>query len=376
MESKSSHLLNGLAFKQGYEKSELFHKYLKALAFEKRIPLVGTFELTPRCTLDCTMCYVHLNESQMLHSEIGAEQWISLIDEACDSGMLYAVLTGGECLLYPGFKKIYEHLQSRGVFITVLTNGTLLNEEMAMWIAERRPERVQISVYGSSPEGYKNVTGNAEAFYKVDKAIDLLIEFKIPFNLAVTVSKQMVPDFENILRYCNSKKEGSARVNSCPFESREETKRTFTDFAPSLEEQVEVFKIQRRILEEGFIKSSDEAFFEEHRTKKQPNLPETGIVCMAGRYGFSINWDGKMLPCSTFDFAGCFPFDEGFSSAWQNMNKKCIEYRNPVECIGCDYYGTCRFCPSGHYMKVGEGRANPDVCAEGRRMVKENIRTL
>ena len=38
---------------------ELFSTVLFAKADKLGIPLSGTFELTPRCNLDCKMCYIH-----------------------------------------------------------------------------------------------------------------------------------------------------------------------------------------------------------------------------------------------------------------------------------------------------------------------------
>lgn len=366
--------LDCLGDKSAQGKFHAFSEYLKRKAREQGVPLEGLFELTPRCTLNCAMCYVHLSASQMKREELTMEEWLFLMDEACDAGMLYATLTGGECLLHPGFRQIYTHLQERGVLVTVLTNGTLLDEDTVSWLARRPPQRVQISLYGSSPAGYEAVTGSADAFSKVDRAIDRVQRAGIALDLAVTASKQMMPDFEKILRYAQKKGIYRCRVNPCPFESREETERQFEDYAPSLDEQVEIFRIQRKLYDEAT--KADGVYETPSTSRIYSTLPEKGIICSAGRSSFSINWEGKMLPCSVFDFAGGHPIKEGFRNVWQNMNQRCAAYRNPVECVGCEYFKVCRFCPAGHYLKVGEGHANPAVCAESRRMVQERIRFL
>lgn len=377
-----SQLLDKLTSKEGYEKSKVFYQYLRETAFEKGLPLIGSFELTPRCNLDCKMCYVHLNNEQMKHNELTTEQWISLIDEACDAGMIYATMTGGECLLYPGFKKIYEHLQSLGVLITILTNGTLLDEQMVAWIAARSPQRVQISVYGSSPKGYETVTGNADAFYKVDHAIDLVKKAGIPFNLAITVSKQMFNDFEATLKYCRSKEPLNCDVNTFPFEARKETGRDYANYSLSLDEQVEIFKIRLRIAGKEFIPFACEGELMERSGyigSEREVLKEEktiGIPCTAGRVMFSINWDGRMLACNTFGFAEAFPLKDGFNTAWDYINKRSCEYNMPSECFKCVYKSVCMPCPAVHWLYAGEGELNPRVCEEGKRMALEGIRKL
>lgn len=373
-----SELLGRLAAKEGYEKTKTFYQYLRKASFEKGVPLFGLFELTPKCNLDCKMCYVHLSAGQMKHEGLTTEEWIRLADEAFRGGMLYATLTGGECLMYPGFKKIYEHLQSLGVLVTILTNGTLLDEELVEWIAARSPRRLQISVYGSSPEGYEAVTGSAEAFYKVDRAIDLVKKAGIPFSLAITVPRQMVKDFRELYQYCKAKEPSACHVNPWPFEARAETGREYEKYAPTLDEQVEIFRIIKEYREETTEDDLCEGQAYEKRggERDAPTCPEKGITCMAGRNSFSIKWDGRMLPCNIFDFAGSYPLEGGFLNSWKNINRSCKEYLNAVECVGCEYYGVCRSCPAGHYMQMGQGHANPAVCAEGKRMVAEKLRFL
>ena len=349
---------------------------LKYKAWQQGVPLTGLFELTPRCTLDCEMCYVHLTQNQIPHPELDTAQWLSLMEQACDEGMMFATLTGGECLLYPGFRDLYQYLADRGVLVTVLTNGTLLDEEWVSWLSDRTPQRVQISVYGSTPEACKGVTGSSGAFDKVDRGIELLRKYNIPFELAITVSRNLVEDFENILRYCLQKEPRNCIVNSCPFDARPETERKFSDYAPTLDQQVDIFRIQMSVFTDVFNSKRDTLMQRPRHTRENPRISPSGISCSAGRNSFSITWEGKMLPCSVFDYAGVYPLRDGFAASWKLLNKSCLGYVNPDACGTCTYYNACRFCPAGHYMRVGEGLAEPSVCAEAHRMVAEGIRVL
>ena len=55
---------------------------------KNQIPVSPYFELTPRCTLDCKMCYVHLTREQMGdRRELTAEQWNQIADEAVKAGI-------------------------------------------------------------------------------------------------------------------------------------------------------------------------------------------------------------------------------------------------------------------------------------------------
>ena len=53
------------------------------------IPVCGTFELTPRCNLQCKMCYIRLTPEQMnpIGRELTATEWLHLARQAHAAGM-------------------------------------------------------------------------------------------------------------------------------------------------------------------------------------------------------------------------------------------------------------------------------------------------
>ena len=67
-------------------------------AREHDTPICGDFELTPLCNLDCRMCYVHLADPAVKARMLTGDQWISLMGQAIERGMLIALLTGGEAM--------------------------------------------------------------------------------------------------------------------------------------------------------------------------------------------------------------------------------------------------------------------------------------
>ena len=164
----------------------VWKKQMIASATPTKTPVCATFELTPRCNLDCKMCYIHNKESNAMgDKELSTEAWKRIFDEAYDCGMMFATLSGGECLLRKDFKELYLHLWNRGVFLTVFTNGILLDEEYVAFFKTYKPRNVQISLYGSSEAGYEQVTGH-RGFAKAVAAIRSLMECGITVQVAVT----------------------------------------------------------------------------------------------------------------------------------------------------------------------------------------------
>ena len=149
------------------------------------------------------MCYVHLKENQIKEhgAELSKDEWLRIAREAKDLGMLYLTLTGGDNFVRPDFKELYEELSNMGFLITLMTNGSMINESVMEWVSASPPFRMNITVYGSNNQVYKDVCGIEDGFDRVDHAIDLIRSSKIPLSLTATIIKQNYADLPNIYEY-------------------------------------------------------------------------------------------------------------------------------------------------------------------------------
>ena len=353
--------------------SSAFFAYLLDKATRLGTPLVGTLELTPRCTLDCSMCYVHLQPHQMHCPELSTEQWLALISQAYDAGMLFARVTGGECMLHPGFREICQALFDRGVIVSILTNGTLVDEAMVDWLARCPVKCVQVSVYGSSPEAYGAVTGHPEAFARINRALTLLKEAGVRFTTPITLSKQIAPDFLNTVRYCHSKGSLHTAVSPNPFPARPETGRQSKDFCLLVDDEVTLLKQYYDLMGVSYTPCAlDGAMLE-----PSSNIPRNGMACRAGRSAFTISWDGWMLPCNAVFWMKANPLLGGFEKAWHEIYGSVVEFQYPNECSRCKLQSVCVPCPVTHYDAAARQiRLNEDVCHETQKLVTAGIRRL
>lgn len=143
-----------------------------AMATEKKVPLYGVLELLPLCNLNCDMCYVRMSREEM--EEVGRlrtmEEWTKTAEDMMKAGTLFVLLTGGEPLLYPHFRELYQKLRELGMIITINTNGTLIDEAWADFFAENKPRRINITLYGASNETYERLCHYPGGFDKAAKA--------------------------------------------------------------------------------------------------------------------------------------------------------------------------------------------------------------
>jgi MoaA/NifB/PqqE/SkfB family radical SAM enzyme len=87
-----------------------------------RVPLNVMLALTDRCTGNCSYCQLPARKSP----EMSTEEILRLIDQAADGGCQRIGLWGGEPLLRDDIGAIIRKARSRGIFVTVDTNGHLV----------------------------------------------------------------------------------------------------------------------------------------------------------------------------------------------------------------------------------------------------------
>lgn len=358
---------------QGITDHRRYHAVRKFLNFKaraKNLPISGSFELTPLCNLDCKMCYVHLNKAQMQGASLlTVDQWRSIMQQAIDSGMIYARLTGGECLTYPGFRELYSFLHSKGVETAILTNGLLMDADMVQFLTEHPPAAVQITLYGASDDAYERVTGQ-RAFHRVLENIRRLNAAGIPLQIAVTPSSYML-DGEEIIRLLHQ--EGLVyAINAGLMPPREDTGRGLAD--AGLDAYVSMLKLQHALKGQSIEAECDP------ESLPDPGGTQTGVTrgvrCGAGRSGFAVDWQGQMRPCNTFPAEPADVLALGFTEAWARTNHAALNYPLPTECEGCAYQVVCKHCVAEHAAQAPAGHASPGICAWGRRMVSEGLLKL
>lgn len=334
-----------------------------------RTPMAVTFELTPRCNLDCKMCYVHNQDSNaMKERELSTDTWKRVFDEAFDCGMLFATMTGGECLLRQDFKELYLHLWKKRVYMTVFTNGILLNEDYLEFFKKYPPKGVQVSLYGTSDAGYLNVTGH-RGFDKAVAAIRNLMDAGIPVQVALTPSSYMKDDYISLLRFCKENGFSYKPGEFSLIENRDDASKSdhylTTDEIVSLATQSAALKKELTPL-----------------TCEPPACGGTctdapvGLTCNAGRVVAVVSWDGRMCPCTAIPESRASVLEMSYAEAWEKTKQVADEMLLGAECVGCPYDKLCPKCPSMRLTGLHTGHCDPNVCEVTKRLVAAGAKTL
>lgn len=108
-------------------------------------PVLLSWDMTSRCNFRCQFCYIRNNNP--LSQEVKIEQAKPAIDALVSEGLFLAYLSGGECLLLEDFIEIYSYLKTKGVLVTVFTNGALINDSILDTWRRLPPSSIEITVY-------------------------------------------------------------------------------------------------------------------------------------------------------------------------------------------------------------------------------------
>lgn len=341
-----------------------------AAAKELKKPLLGHFELTARCNLDCKMCYVHnQNNAECLKRELSTEQWKRIFDEAYDCELLYATLSGGECLLRKDFKELYLHLWNKNIFVTVLSNGTLIDNEYVEFFKTYPPDMIQISLYGSSEDNYRQVTGH-HGFEKTISAILALKSANIDVRVAISPSRYMKDDFINIIQLCKEK--GFDVVNNDIMLLPNRDNPSKNDYYLSEKDIIDL-SVQRANLNKNLVPNSNTP------TPQGPMTtpPLKGLNCNAGTCLATVTWEGKMYPCiNAMVGDGPSLLEMNYLDAWNKTLYAASQVIYGAECVGCPYDKTCIKCPGFRLKDLHSGHCKPEICQLTQKLVAVGVKKL
>ena len=280
-------------------------KFFGAALGKQRFPLNGQWELTCRCNLHCVMCYTDpLNQPARILQELSTTEILRILDEIAKEGCLNLVLTGGEPLARPDFFEIYEAAHAKGIFLTVFTNGTLITEKTADRFAQFPPERIEISLHGMSRPIFEKITTGKGSFDRCLKAIDLLMERKIPLTLKTTAMTLNETEILAVKKYADRlKTAGDVR-----FRLSEKVRRRLVGFdsansssllrgraLPALDiDDVSQFQVSEDSLRK--MESQDEELIRAHLEELESS--KTPYTCASQFHSFHIDAYGRLQMCS------------------------------------------------------------------------------
>ena len=144
----------------------------EVLAFtDTRRPVIF-WNITNKCNLTCSHCYINASPDAERPNEQTLEEGKAFIDDVAEVGVPLLLFTGGEPLVSKDFWELAKYAKGKGLRTVISTNGVLITKEVA-----KRLQDVGIQYVGVSLDGMRQThdrfRGHDGAF---DAALAELVE--------------------------------------------------------------------------------------------------------------------------------------------------------------------------------------------------------
>jgi mycofactocin radical SAM maturase len=150
-------------------------------------PICLTWELTYACNLRCVHCLSASGTAQP--GELSTAEAKALIDAWAAMQVFYINIGGGEPLTRPDFRELMDYALDRRIGVKFSTNGTLIDDATADWVASRDYLDVQVSLDGATPEVNDAVRGHG-SFARAVRALERLAARGFPTKINAVVTRQ------------------------------------------------------------------------------------------------------------------------------------------------------------------------------------------
>lgn len=352
--------------------------YLYAKACRQRIPLNGTFELSPVCNFSCRMCYVRRTQKEVQNSSrpiMTLEDWRTIARQAREAGMLELLLTGGEPLLWPDFWTLYEELVDMGFLVSINTNGSLIDETAIRRFRQRPPQRVNITLYGAGDETYSRLCGISGVFSRVDDAIRGLMDAGITVKLNCSLTPENAGDLDWIVDYSRERNTVLAVATYMFPPVRRDPNQIGVNerFTPEESSRYLMRYLRRNRGEEryqGYLRSILDGYAEPPGLESDCVDPVDGrIRCRAGKASFWVTWDGWMMPCGMMTQPKTDLRKYEFPEAWKRLTEEAAAVKLSGLCDKCANREICHPCAAIAWAETGSFSGVPTYrCNAVRQM--------
>lgn len=163
-------------------------------------PFLVVWDITYACNLKCKHCYADAGKS--LDGELTTEEVKMGIDKLSNSCVPIIAFSGGEPLVRKDIFELTNYAHDKGIYVSIATNGTLINKEKAQEMRDNGVRFVQISLDGASAETHDGFRGIKGVFDKTIKGIEHCVDQGFFLNIATTATHYNYEEIPKIMDLC------------------------------------------------------------------------------------------------------------------------------------------------------------------------------
>ncbi|KML67740.1 radical SAM protein [Pectobacterium peruviense] len=312
-------------------------------------------EITSKCNERCIHCYIpHEKKIKTLDTE----NIYSLLKQCKDMNVLHITLSGGEPMLHKDFCDILKQCREYDFSVSVLTNLTLLTDEVVTEMKLNGLLGVQTSLYSTVPVIHDSITKMTGSFKKTESSILKLVENDIPLQISCPVMKQNKNCYRDVIEW--AKKYGIAVSYDYALIAEYDHSNKIIGNRLSLNEVSDVIKDKSSNDKTYLDRLKDDLINKSHVDPEDP-------ICSICSVSVCIAENGNVYPCAGWQYCVLGNILEtSLNDVWHFSRKinllRMIKRKDFPKCMQCDIKGTCSMCLvrnanedcNGDYLNVNE----------------------
>ncbi len=275
----------------------------------------------------------------------------SIIDQLCELGCVYVLLTGGELSLHPDFLDIAEYATEKGLLVNIYTNGYNISDEQLRKMIALRPNSISFSLYAADSKIHDSITGVHGSF---DRSLRTAVICKcagVDTFIKTIALKQNADSLEDLFKL--------GELYHIPVELAKLVLRSH---------------LETKCLSELRLEKSEDytkLFWLEAKYKKPLLCAKTRAedepLCSAGLYTLSVNPYGEVFPCNGLNISIGNIHEKKLTEIWKDC-EAIVRQRLPkgflsaAHCGSCENKQYCDTCPANVIGKDGNLDWDDGIC--------------
>lgn len=350
------------------------------------------WETTAGCNLRCIHCRRITVADQLTPQDLSTEDAFDMIDEIVKIGRPVFVLSGGEPLFRPDIFEIARYATNAGLPVALATNGTLVDDTVALRIKESGIKRVSISFDGPDAATHDVFRGLPGSFDAAIEGFKALRRVGLPVQINTTVANHNKAQLDSMLQLAKDLDAIGLHLFllvpvGCGLEIAEEQMINAQEYEKVLNwlydtEQSEPGLQLKGTCAPHYFRVTHTRRAEERRqglprglpasharqTNGHPNSQMHTVTkgCLAGTGVCFVSHRGEVFPCGYLPVEAGNIHAEAFGDIWQN-SPLFAQLRNPEalegKCGICQFKSLCSGCRARSYGFTGNYLAEEPFCA-------------
>ncbi|MCX6152567.1 MAG: radical SAM protein [Candidatus Kapabacteria bacterium] len=294
-------------------------------------------EITSICNERCIHCYIPHDYKV---SYIDDDLFYDVLEQCKNMKLLHLTLSGGEPMLHKNFCGFLKKCREYGFSVNVLSNLTLLNDEIIKEMKANPLLGVNTSLYSMDSNIHDEITQMKGSFDKTKKAILHLIENDIPLQISCPIMKQNKNCYKSVVNW--------GRMNNIHVGDDYVIIARYDHSIQNLSCRLSINEIKNIIIDKV---ENDAKFMEqtELAIEQKKNSHPNDSVCSVCHSSVCISENGNVYPCAGWqDYLLGNVKEASLDDIWYKSEKvhylrglrkkdfpKCIECPDKVFCTMC-----------------------------------------